>query len=186
LTTPDPILADPFAVQKELRLVRSLMQLEQKEDHAQFLLKNTSASIKERRQRGITWYPITIPQVDIGFGGKVVLELERPEHRQELHLFQVGSNACLFSDSAGQSPTDRPALSGVITRVRRNKLSLATTKDALPEWALDGGMLGIDLTFDEVSYREMSLALTAVIMARDNRLAELRDVLLGCRAARYH
>jgi superfamily I DNA and/or RNA helicase len=186
LTTPDPILADPFAVQKELRLVRSLMQLEQKEDHAQFLLKNTSASIKERRQRGITWYPITITQVDIGFGGKVVLELARPEHRQELHLFQVGSNASLFSESAGHSPADRLTLNGVITRVRRNKLTLATTKDALPEWAIDGSMLGIDLTFDEVSYREMSLALTAVITARDNRLAELRDVLLGCKPARYH
>ena len=51
------------------------MQLEQKEDQAQFKLKNASASIKERRRRGLTWYPVTITQEDIGFGGKVVLEL---------------------------------------------------------------------------------------------------------------
>ena len=69
------------------------MQLEQKEDQAQFKLKNASASIKERRRRGLTWYPVTITQEDIGFGGKVVLELERPAHRQDLHLFQVGKNA---------------------------------------------------------------------------------------------
>jgi hypothetical protein len=49
------------------------MQLEQKEDQAQFKLKNASASIKERRRRGLTWYPVTITQEDIGFGGKVVL-----------------------------------------------------------------------------------------------------------------
>ena len=64
------------------------MQLEQKEDQAQFKLKNASASIKERRRRGLTWYPVTITQEDIGFGGKVVLELERPAHRQDLHCFR--------------------------------------------------------------------------------------------------
>jgi superfamily I DNA and/or RNA helicase len=171
------------------------MQLEQKEDQAQFKLKNASASIKERRRRGLTWYPVTITQEDIGFGGKVVLELERPAHRQDLHLFQVGKNACVFSNAPGYSGPDRPVLSGVVTRVRRNKLVLATTKEELPDWVLNSNTLngstqnsstlGIDLTFDEVSYREMHQALNDVIGAHGNRLAELRDVLLGVRQASY-
>jgi ATP-dependent RNA/DNA helicase IGHMBP2 len=166
------------------------MQLEQKEDQAQFKLKNASASIKERRRRGLTWYPVTITQEDIGFGGKVVLELERPAHRQDLHLFQVGKNACVFSNAPGYSGPDRPVLSGVVTSVRRNKLVLATTKEELPDWVwngniLNGSSLGIDLTFDEVSYREMHQALNDVIGAHGNRLAELRDVLLGARQASY-
>ena len=161
------------------------MQLEQKEDQAQFKLNNASATIKERRRRGLTWYPVTITQEDIGFGGKVVLELERPAHRQDLHLFQVGKNASLFSDAPGNSGPDRPVLSGVVTSVRRNKLLLATTKEALPDWALDGSTLGIDLTFDEVSYREMNQALSAVMLAHGNRLAVLRDVLLGARPASF-
>ena len=166
------------------------MQLEQKEDQAQFKLKNASASIKERRRRGLTWYPVTITQEDIGFGGKVVLELERPAHRQDLHLFQVGAAAALFSNAPGYSGPDRPVLSGVVTRVRRNKLVLATTKEELPDWVrngstLNGSTLGIDLTFDEVSYREMHQALNEVIGAHGNRLAELRDVLLGARQASY-
>ncbi|MFY8125083.1 MAG: AAA domain-containing protein [Hydrogenophaga sp.] len=171
------------------------MQLEQKEDQAQFKLKNASASIKERRRRGLTWYPVTITQEDIGFGGKVVLELERPAHRQDLHLFQVGKNACVFSNAPGYSGPDRPVLSGVVTSVRRNKLVLATTKEELPDWVkngntlngstLNGSTLGIDLTFDEVSYREMHQAMNDVIGAHGNRLAELRDVLLGVRQATY-
>jgi superfamily I DNA and/or RNA helicase len=180
------------------------MQLEQQEDQAQFKLKNASASIKERRRRGLTWYPVTITQEDMGFGGKVVLELERPAHRQDLHLFQVGKNACVFSNAPGYSGTnsasDRPVLSGVVTSVRRNKLVLATTKEALPDWVMNGNnpngntlngstpngsTLGIDLTFDEVSYREMHQALNDVIGAHGNRLAELRDVLLGVRQASY-
>jgi predicted DNA helicase len=171
------------------------MQLEQKEDQAQFKLKNASASIKERRRRGLTWYPVTITQEDIGFGGKVVLELERPAHRQDLHLFQVGKNACVFSNAPGYSGPDRPVLSGVVTSVRRNKLALATTKEELPDWVQNantlngstpnGSTLGIDLTFDEVSYREMHQALNDVIGAHGNRLVELRDVLLGARQASY-
>ena len=184
----NPTPTAPRTVQSELRHVRALMQLEQKEDQAQFKLKNASASIKERRRRGLTWYPVTITQEDIGFGGKVVLELERPAHRQDLHLFQVGAAAALFSGAPGYSGPDRPVVSGVVTRVRRNKLLLATTKEALPDWVIsgnnpngsthNGSTLGIDLTFDEVSYREMHQALNDVIGAHGNRLAELQLKIL--------
>ena len=150
--------------------MRALMQLLQKEDQAQFKLKSASASIKERRRRGLTWYPVTITQEDIGFGGKVVLELERPAHRQDLHLFQVGKNAALFSNAVGYSGADKPMLSGVVTGVRRNKLLLATAKEVLPDWLLDGSTLGVDLTFDEVSYREMNQAMGEVLGARGNEL----------------
>ncbi len=176
------------------------MQLEQKEDAAQFKLKNASASIKERQRRGLSWYPISITSEDLGFGGKVVLELERPAGEHALHLFQVGANACLFSNAPGHSADDRPELSGVIIGVQRNKLLLATNKEELPDWVqsdgkfgggklennkLSAGKLGIDLTFDEVSYREMEYALSAVIGAQGNRLAELRDVLLGAKQASF-
>jgi superfamily I DNA and/or RNA helicase len=105
-------------------------------------------------------------------------------------LFQVGKNACVFSNAPGYSGPDRPVLSGVVTSVRRNKLVLATTKETLPDWVqdgstLNGSTLGIDLTFDEVSYREMNQALSAVMAAHGNRLAELRDVLLGARQATF-
>jgi len=186
LVNLDLIPTDPFTIKEELQRVRALMQLEQKEDLAQFKLKNAKASIQERQRRGFTWYPITITKEDIGFGGKVVLELERPAGQQGLHLFQVGKNASLFGHAPTHSADDRPALNGVITSVRRNKLQLSTSKEELPDWVLDGGKLGIDLTFDEVSYREMNHALDAVISAHGNRLAELRDVLLGARQPRYH
>ncbi len=171
-------------VTEELRRVHALMQLEQQEDQAQFKLKNAKASIPERQRRGLTWYPVTITQEDIGFGGKRVLELERPASQQGLHLFQVGRNAALFGAAPAPSG-DSPTLHGVVTSVRRNQLQLTTTREDLPDWVLEGGRLGIDLTFDEVSYREMDQAMGEVISARGNRLAELRDVLLGAQPARF-
>ncbi len=190
LTDPDFILTDPSAVKQELRHLQALMQLEQKEDAAQFKLKNAKATIKERRKRGLTWYPVTITKEELGFGGKVVLELERSADRQDLHLFQVGANASLFGNLPGYSDADRPTLNGVITGLRRNKLLFATSKEDLPDWVQngdtpDGSKLGVDLTFDEVSYREMDNALSEVLRAGGNRLAELRDVLLGAQQARF-
>jgi superfamily I DNA and/or RNA helicase len=183
MITIDP--TDPDAIANELHHVRALLQLEQQEDQTQFKLKNAKASVKERIRRGLTWYPVKIISEEIGFGGKVVLELERPASEQGLHLFQVGKNASLFSNAPPHLATDRPMLNGVITSVRRNKLLLATSKEELPDWVHDGSKLGVDLTFDEVSYREMDIALDDVIYAHGNRLAELRDVLLGARQARF-
>jgi ATP-dependent RNA/DNA helicase IGHMBP2 len=177
--------AEPYAIEQELRRVQGLLKLEQQEDLEQFKLKNAKATIQERQQRGLTWYPVTITQEDVGFGGKVVLELERPAGQHGLHLFQVGKNAALFGNIPGRSATDRPTLSGVITSVRRNKLLLATSKEDLPDWVHEGGKLGIDLTFDEVSYREMDYALGKVMGAYGDRLAELRDILLGAKPARF-
>ncbi len=177
--------AEPYAIERELRRVQGLLKLEQQEDLEQFKLKNAKASIQERQQRGLTWYPVKITQEDVGFGGKVVLELERPAGQQGLHLFQVGKNAALFGNIPGRSATDRPTLSGVITSVRRNKLLLATAKEDLPDWVHEGGKLGIDLTFDEVSYREMDYALGKVMGAYGDRLADLRDILLGAKPARF-
>jgi len=161
------------------------MQCEQREDFAQFKLKNAKASIKERQRRGLTWYPVVVNKEVIGFGGNLVLELERPAGQHGLHLFQVGKNASLFGSPSSYSTTERPTLHGVITGVRRNKLLLATSKEDLPDWVLDGDKLGIDLTFDEVSYREMDNALSEVMRTRGTRLAELRDILLGARPARF-
>ena len=186
----DVFPTDPYAVEKELRRVHGLLQLEQKEDLALFRLKSAKASIQERQRRGLTWYPITITKKDIGFGGKVVLELERPAGQQRLHLFQVGRNASLFGNLPGHTALEPPTLNGVITILRHNRLQLTTTKEELPDWVtgcgkLAGCKLGIDLTFDEVSYREMDNALREVMRAREDRLAELRDVLLGARQARF-
>lgn len=164
------------------------MQLEQQEDRAQFKLKSARASIAERQRRGLTWYPVTVRSEDIGFGGRWVLELERPASQQGLHLFQVGANAQLFA-AAPSSTGETPTLQGVVTDLRRNRLVLTTSQEDLPDWLEGGGRvggkLGVDLVFDEVSYRESDHAMGEVMKARGDRLAELRDVLLGARPARF-
>ena len=50
--------------------------------------------------------------------------------------------------------------------------------DELPD-LIEDSLLGVDVMFDEMSYREMEFALKEVMKAEDNRVAELREVLIG-------
>ncbi|WP_347159252.1 AAA domain-containing protein [Pontibacter chitinilyticus] len=163
----------------ELKQVQELLKIEQEEDRQQYRLKSQKSTIAERKAMGFCWYPVSITKEEIGFGSKVVLELERTKDRDQLHLFQSGKTAALFSNGG-----ERHNLSGVIVGLKRNKILLATNKEDLPDW-VEEGRLGIELTFDEMSYREMEIAMKKVIDAYKTRLAELRDILLGDVAPRF-
>jgi len=171
-----------FEIQEELNKVSKLLKLEQEEDLAQYKLKSTRTSIQERKQSGLCWYPVIITKTEIGFGNKIVVEIERTGSRDQLHLFQTGKAAAIFSNAQGNQGHDSQQLSGVIMTLKRNKLTLATTKEDLPDW-IDDGKLGIDLTFDEISYKEMEFAMRKVSEAQDNRLAQLRNILYGAQPA---
>lgn len=171
-----------LAIQEELNKVTKLLKLEQEEDLAQYKLKSTRSSIQERKKSGLCWYPVTITKTEIGFGNKIVVEIERTGSRDQLHLFQTGKSAAIFSNANNGQGHDSQQLTGVIMTLKRNKLTLATTKEDLPDWVEDG-KLGIDLTFDEMSYREMEIALRKVTEAEDNRLAQLRQILYGAMPA---
>jgi superfamily I DNA and/or RNA helicase len=164
---------------KELKQVQELLKIEQEEDRQQYKLKALKSTIQERKAMGLCWYPVVISKEEIGFGNKVVLELERTSDRDQLHLFQTGKTASLFGNNG-----ERTNLSGVVVGLKRNKVLLATNKEDLPDW-VDGGKLGVELTFDEMSYREMEYAMKKVQEAQGNRLAELRDILLGVKPAAF-
>ncbi|MEY4930065.1 MAG: hypothetical protein RI909_789, partial [Bacteroidota bacterium] len=73
---------------------------------------------------------------------------------------------------------------GVINYVRDNTMVITINGDDLPDW-IDAGMLGVDVMFDEMTYKEMEFALKSVIKAEDNRVAEFREILLGEEVAGY-
>jgi superfamily I DNA and/or RNA helicase len=55
---------------------------------------------------------------------------------------------------------------------------ITLNSDELPDWIEDTN-LGVDVMFDEMSYREMEFALKEVIKSDEGRVAELREILLG-------
>lgn len=173
-----------LTVKDELSQVQTLLKMEQEEDLEQYKLKSAKSPIAERKKSGLCWYPITITKTEIGFGGKVVVEIERQGGRDQLHLFQTGKAASIFTNSHNDQGHNNNQLNGVIMILKRNKLTLATNKEDLPDW-IEEGKLGIDLTFDEMSYKEMEFALKKVIETEGTRLAHLREVLYGTQPAAF-
>lgn len=168
----------------ELQHTLDLLRIEQEEDRAQYRERILGASIQERKKSGTTWYPIIIRESYYGIGERLILEIERPGDQFIPNLFQFGSVASLFSNY-GNEGKDNPSISGVVSLVRRNNIRLTLFVDELPEW-VDTGKLGIDLMFDESSYKEMTGALQQTMKAKNNRLAQLRDILLGAEEAKFH
>jgi len=63
---------------------------------------------------------------------------------------------------------------GVVNYVQDNMLAITINPDELPEWMNDG-QLGVDVMFDEMTYREMEYALKSVMKA-EGRVAWLREM----------
>ena len=131
-----------------------LLKIEKLEDQAQYKKLTESTSIGERRNSGLTWYPIAIRGQEIGIGDYLTVEIERTTHQDLSHQFRFGVPAILFSNH--DPKTDR--IEGIIAYQGGNRLKLKLRTDEMPDWCRDG-KLGVDVLFDNNSYEEMFLAL---------------------------
>ena len=162
---------------QSLQKTLELLKTEQEEDRNQYKEKILKSPLNERKKLGITWYPIVIKDHYYGVGERLILEVERPGNHALENNFQFGSIASLFSNFHNEG-IENPSIAGVVSSVRQNLLKITFFVDELPEWT-SNGKLGLDLLFDETSYKEMDIALNKTIKARNNRLSHLRDVMLG-------
>lgn len=157
-----------------LTLLRQTLKIERDEDLAQYKLHFSRNNINHRKENGVTWYPVVISNVEIGLGEYLVIDIERTTNLNEPHQFSGGKVAALFSNTY----PDASPLNGTVKVIHQNKIRLTLNVDELPDWT-DDGKLGINLLFDETSYKEMDIALEKVISASNSRLAKLRDVMYG-------
>ncbi len=168
---------------EELRKLIDLLVIEKEEDLRQYLSQFERGSIVERRKNGVTWYPIRVNSEEMGPGDYVTIEIERTQGIDELSQFSNGKLIEVFSNT-GDAQGENWKLQGTVRNVWGNRMRIALTVDELPGW-MDQGKLGLNLLFDEGSYREMVIALQKVMEAERGRLADLRDVLYGLTPARF-
>jgi len=166
--------------QAEISKLIDLLKIEKDEDYAQYQKKMVNTSLDERSKQGVTWHPVVKTNQFISTGERYTLELERTSHLEQNHAFQSGAVVSIFSSYDEQAYT----LQGVISYIRRDKMRVVVNNDDLPDWLRDG-KLGVNLLFDEGSYREMGKALKEVLQTENGRLAELREVLYGSKEAKF-
>jgi len=161
---------------EQLQHTLDLIALERQADLDYYRQKVLLRSLQQRTREGTTWYPVRLKRDYIGTGERLMVEIERTSQLDQPHAFQSGKSVSFFSNGSGKPERDH--VNGVINYVRDNTMVITLHGDELPEWT-DSSLLGVDVMFDEMSYREMEFALKEVMKAEENRLAELREMLLG-------
>lgn len=131
--------------------------------------------LSNEKKNGATWFPIQILSNELGYADYVHLEIERTNNLDMPHQFSAGKNVSLFSN---KNPDEVQEILGTIKQCSKNKMKIIIHTDDLPDWCYDG-RLGVNIQFDDNSYTEMQKALDEVIGARNNRVAELREMIEG-------
>lgn len=163
-------------VHEQLLKTLELIKLERQADLDYYRQKVLLRSLHERTQEGTTWYPVKLKRDYIGTGERIILEIERTTHLEQPHSFQSGKSVSIFSNAAGNP--EKEHANAVVNYVRDNTMVLTLNADELPDW-IEDGLLGVDVMFDEMSYREMEFALREVLKADNSRAATFRELLLG-------
>jgi ATP-dependent RNA/DNA helicase IGHMBP2 len=171
-----------MTVTDQLYKTLELLRIERQADLEQYRQKVLLVPLHRKTKEGKCWYPVRLKRDYIGTGERLIIEVERTQQLDQPHIFQSGKVVSIFSN-ASNTP-EKHYTGGVINYVRDNTMVITLNADELPDW-IDEHLLGIDLMFDEMAYREMESALKAVIKATDSRVAELRDILLGSKQASF-
>jgi superfamily I DNA and/or RNA helicase len=164
-----------------LQLLHAL-QLEQEDERKgiQELIEKSSPAL--RREKGFCWYPVKIVEDGYGLGSYPFLVVENPRPSRG-NRFQSGNPVSLFSQ-ADASFNER--LNGIIGFMDDQRMKIVFHVDELPDW-MHNGKIGVDILFDERSYREMVNGLNKVFQASEkDRLGKLRDIVLGINPPQYH
>ena len=161
---------------EQLQKTFELIKIERQADLDYYRQKVLLRSLQQRTAEGVTWYPVKLKRDYIGTGERLIVEVEKVTHLDQPHAFQSGKSVSFFSNAEGKPEKDH--VNGVINYVRDNTMVITLNSDELPDW-IDNTHLGVDVMFDEMSYREMEFALKEVIRAEEGRVAELREILLG-------
>lgn len=170
-----------MTVQEELDQVLKLLAQEKKEESLQYERLLKELSIQQRVKKGACWYPVQLERNGWSLGEHPFIVVERTKQLEQAHKFRAGQVVSIFSEKvAGETPEEK----GVIYFVKRNHMKIVLYGTQLPRWIM-GGKIGIQLDFDERSYVEMERAVRTVKTAKNDRLAELRDILLGKKPAHF-
>lgn len=155
-----------------------LLQLEYEYEKELFKQQTELMGIGRKVKRGMCWYPLDIGRSYYNALNQLVVEVERREDKEIEHLFEYGRPVCFFTQDVIGKLTYLPFVATVNYVDEDRMVVVLPNADAL--LSLQGKeVLGVQLYFDETSYRLMFEALKQVIGVKNNRLAELRDIFHG-------
>ena len=162
-----------------LQQQRLLLQLEYETEKEAFRQQTQQTGIERRVKRGDAWWPIKFSKSYYNSLNQLAVELVRTADTDIEHNFEFGKPVAFFRIDSGETAIHHFRLTGIVSYVDGDRM-VVTVPDGFPTVDLQNATtpdssLGIQLSFDETSYRLMMEALDRTIKGK-GRLGYLRDL----------
>ena len=170
---------------EQLRRQKLLLQLEYYTEKEAFRKQTETMGLRRKVKRGDAWFPIRVGKSYYNSLNQLVVEVFRGEEEDVDHNFEFGRPVVFLSAADDKDLGGKLryfSFTATVSYVDGNRMVVAVPDSApLLELQSSSQPLGVQLSFDETSYRAMFQALDRVIAAKNDRLAYLRELFHGDR-----
>lgn len=155
---------------------RTLLQLEYYTEKEAFRKLTEQMGMQRKVKRGDAWFPLQVGKSFYNSLNQTVIEVFRTSDQDIEHNFEFG-RPVMFFRSEGSEELKYFSFTGTVSYVDGDRM-VVTVPDSAPLLELQQSTdpIGVQLSFDETSYKLMFEALDRVMKAKNNRLAYLRDL----------
>lgn len=168
----------PSSPIKDLLRQQELLKKEYEYEKEIYQQQTERIGIRKKINKGLCWYPIIIGRSRYNSLNQLTIEIERREDRETEHNFEYGRPVRFFRmDLNGKCHFFNHTCH--VSYAEENRMVVVLPSEAALCEIGSVNELGIQLYFDETSYKTMFMALKEVTEAKNNRLAELRNLFLG-------
>ncbi len=169
-------------VQYLMRL-RALLAVEYNCEKEEFRRQTEATGIERKVKRGDAWWPANVGRSWYNAVNQTVVELTRADGDDTAHNFEPSRPVCFFTlgpgGGAGKPTVAYLGFTGTVSYAEAGRMVVALPDSGKVLELQRAGRVGVQIFFDETSYRLMFAALDRAISARGNRLAALRDIFAG-------
>lgn len=155
---------------------RTLLQLEYYTEKEAFRKLTEQMGMQRKVKRGDAWFPLQVGKSFYNSLNQTAIEVFRTSDQDIEHNFEFG-RPVMFFRSEGSEELKYFSFTGTVSYVDGDRM-VVTVPDSAPLLELQQSTdpIGVQLFFDETSYKLMFEALDRVMKAKNNRLAYLRDL----------
>lgn len=156
----------------------ALLTKEYEHEKSEYLDKTKKQSIEARVKKGVCWFPIAFHRSYYNSLNQFVAEVSCQDCDNENCEFEYGKQVCFISQNYnGEEKVF--TFSSTVSYVDGNRMVIVLPGQSALDALKSLPNVGVQIYFDETSYQCMFRALQETINAKGNRLAVLKETLLG-------
>ena len=164
----------------QLQQQRMLLQIEYNHEKEEFRKQTETMGVERKVRRGDAWFPVTLGRCYYNSLNQMVVEVSQHEGSDIEHNFEPGRPVCFFTmrrdRRTGKDSIQYMSFTATVSYAETDRMVVALPDAGRLTDLQRQDAIGVQLFFDETSYRLMFDALDRVMRATSGRLADLREM----------